>query len=886
MDARLRCDQRPAFDIAPPLLALTAINKDMNLGRGVVWRSWQSEQRVSCSIPCVTPLKALPIQEALPAVRAALLAHPVVVVQAPPGAGKSTGLPLEFLNEAWLAGQTVLMLQPRRVAARAVAARLAEGLGEAVGHTVGYRVRFDSRVSAGTRLEVVTEGILTRRLQRDPELTGVGLVILDEFHERSLNADLALALLREVQGALRDDLRVLIMSATLDADLPGRLGAPLIESAGRAYPVEVRYLPADPVGRVEDIVARTVRQALADHPGDVLAFLPGVREIRGAAAQLSDVDALVLPLYGDLPVREQQRAIQPDPAGRRKVVLATSIAETSLTIDGVRVVVDGGQSRTQAFDPATGLTRMVTGRVTQDSAAQRAGRAGRNAPGVAYRLWSERTQPLLPSARPPEVLEADLAPLTLELAQWGVTDPATLHWLDSPPPPRIETARIVLRGLHALDDTGRITPEGTRLLNFPTHPRLAHLLSTAAVQGLGALAADVAALLEERDPLPGGSGADLTERLDALRGWRAGRQGRGEPDRDEAVLERIERLSRQWRKELGLQADNSAADGFVVGRLIALAYPERVALARETAAGQSRGRFLLAGGQGAALPEGDALAGASALAVAHLDAAQAEGRIHLAAPLDRADLLGRTEWVDAVRWDSRTGSLIAQREQRVGALVLDARPLRELPAEHRISALCNAIRAEGLHLLTFNRDAEQWVNRVRSLRHWRPDEDWPDLSEQALLDTLEGWLGPHLGTARTREDLARVAVLPALQSLLPWPLPPRLDELAPTHLSVPTGSRIRLEYRPDGSAPILAVKLQELFGLEQTPTVNDGRTPVLLHLLSPAGRPVQVTQDLRSFWNSSYFEVRKDLRGRYPKHPWPDDPWTHAPMRGTKKRGG
>ena len=817
--------------------------------------------------------------------KAALAAHPLVVVQAPPGAGKSTALPLALLGEDWLAGQGIVMLQPRRVAARAVAARLAEGLGQAVGETVGYRVRFEARVSGRTRLEVVTEGILTRRLQRDPELAGVGLVILDEFHERSLNADLALALLREVQGALRDDLRVLIMSATLDPDLPARLGAPLVESVGRAYPVEVRYLPADPVGRVEDLVTRKVRQALADDEGDVLAFLPGVREIRAAAAALADVDAAVLPLYGDLGVAEQRRALLPDPDGRRKVVLATSIAETSLTIAGVRVVVDGGQSRTQTFDPASGLSRMVTGRVTRDSAAQRAGRAGRTAPGVAYRLWSERTHPLLPPARPPEVLEADLAPLTLELAAWGAPDPAALAWLDAPPAPRVETARRVLRDLEAVDDAGRVTPEGQRLLEFPTHPRLAHLLTGGAARGLGPLAADLAAVLEERDPLPPGSGADLSERVEALRAWRRGERGRG----DVAVLERIERLSRQWRGLLRVRPDDAPSEPFDVGALIARAYPERVALARELQPGGVRGRFLLAGGQGVILPEGDALAGVRTLAVAHLDARPsgqgAEGRIYLAAPLDPAALDDRAVWAESVRWDPRSGTLLAQRERRVGALVLEARPLQDSSAGARTQALAGAVRSEGLHLLTFSPAAAALRARVGSLRHWRSAEGWPDLSDAALLDTLEEWLGPVLGTARTREDLGRIDLLPALQAQLPWPLPQQLDDLAPTHLTVPTGSRIRLEYRADGSPPILAVKLQELFGLADTPAVNGGRTPVLLHLLSPAGRPVQVTQDLRSFWNSSYFEVRRDLRGRYPRHPWPDDPWTHAPVKGVKRRG-
>lgn len=818
----------------------------------------------------------------MPAVRVALAGQPLVVLQAPPGAGKSTGLPLALLNEPWLAGQKVIMLQPRRVAARAVAARLAQGLAQEVGGTVGYRVRFDARVSDQTRLEVVTEGILTRRLQRDPELTGVGLVILDEFHERSLNADLALALLREVQGALRDDLRVLVMSATLDPALPTHLNAPLIQSTGRAYPVDIRYLPADPVGRVEETVARQVRAALTAEQGDILAFLPGVREIRASQALLESEDAVILPLYGDLPVREQQRALQPDPQGRRKVVLATSIAETSLTIDGVRVVIDGGLSRTQVFDPATGLTRVVTGRVTQDAATQRAGRAGRTAPGIAYRLWSERTQPLLPAARPPEIIEADLTPLTLELAQWGAADPSALAWLDAPPAHRIQNARKLLQELSALDDGGRITPEGARLLDFPTHPRLAHLLSSGEKLGLGSLAADVAALLEERDPLPTGSGADLTERVEALRSWRSGGQSLGE----KAVMERAERLSRQWRKLLRVQVDNTAPAGFEVGRLIARAYPERIAQARAAAKGMAKGRYLLASGQGAILPEGDALAGAPALAVAHLDAAQAEGRIFLAAPLDMAAVSGVAGWAENVRWDDRTGALIAQREKRFGALVLETQPLKDIPPELRVQAIADGLRREGIHLLNFSPEAQQFRARSASLRRWRPGESWPDLTDETLLDTLEGWLGPHLDRVRTRDDLAKINLLPALGHLLTWPLPQQLEELAPTHLSVPSGSRIRLEYRPDGSPPILAVKLQELFGLADTPTVNAGRTPVLLHLLSPAGRPVQVTQDLKHFWNSSYFEVRKDLRGRYPKHPWPDDPWTHVPTRATKKSLG
>ncbi|GGJ61441.1 ATP-dependent helicase HrpB [Deinococcus aquiradiocola] len=824
----------------------------------------------------------LPIHAVLPDVRAALARHSLVVLQAPPGAGKSTVLPTELLGEPWLAGQGVVVLQPRRVAARSVAARLASNTGSEVGGLVGYRVRFDSRVSARTRVTVMTEGILTRLLQSDPELPGVGLVVFDEFHERSLQADLALALVREVQDALRPDLRVLVMSATLDPALPARLGnVPLVASEGRAYPVDVKYLPVDPAGPPDAAVTAAVTRALSDLPGDVLAFLPGVGEIRRALGTLSarHPDVTVLPLYGDLSPEAQGRAILPDPDGRRKVVLATSIAETSLTLDGVRVVIDSGWTRRQQFDPGTGLSRLVTVRVTHDAATQRAGRAGRTAPGVALRLWSERTQAALAAAQPPEILEADLAPLTLELAGWGTPDPGSLHWLDAPPERRVESARVLLRDLDALTPQGLATPEGLALLRLPTHPRLAHLLRGSVQAGLQALACDVAALLEERDPLAGtGAGTDLGERLLALHRWRNRQATTG----DTVVLERVERLSRHWRQEIGMNAPHRHADPADVGRLVALAYPERVAALREG----TRDRYLMVGGQGVRLPEADPLAGTPLIAVATLDARQVagEGRVYLAAPIHEEALAARVTREDRVRWDARTGTLIAQREDRVGAVLLHAEPLRDVPAHLRTAALTDAVRQEGLEVLRWSDTAQQWLARVSSLRAWRGD-DWPDLGRDALLARLDEWLPGTLGTARTRDDLNRVDVLPALQTLLPWNLTRTLDELAPVMLDVPSGNRVRLQYRADGEAPILAVKLQELFGLADTPTVNAGRTPVLLHLLSPARRPVQVTQDLRSFWERGYFEARKDLRGQYPRHPWPDDPWTAEATRKAKPRG-
>lgn len=815
----------------------------------------------------LTPLPAL---AALPELRAVLAEHSLVLLQAPAGAGKSTGVPLQLLQEPWLAGQKVLLLQPRRVAVRGVAARLAALLGEKVGETVGSRVRFESRLSPQTRLEVMTEGILTRRLQRDPELSGVGLVILDEFHERSLNADLNLALLREVQSALRPDLRVLLMSATLDEALPARLAAPLVRTEGRSYPVDIRYAAAEPTGPMGLAVAAAVRRALAEEQGDILAFLAGVGEIRETAAALADVPAQVLPLHGNLSPAEQTRAILPDPAGQRRIILATSIAETSLTIEGVRVVIDSGQRRGQEYNPATGLSGLRTGRVTRAEAEQRAGRAGRVSAGVAYRLWPERLQGLLAANRPPEILSADLASLRLELAAWGVTERTAPEWLDAPPLAAWEAAGDLLRKLEALDTEGRITQAGRKLLRFPTHPRLAHLLA----EGGDALAADVAALLEERVPQLGSS--DLTEQVSALRRARAA--GRLE------AYAPAERLAGQWRRLLNVAPDHAAADAFAVGTCIALAYPERRALARTGGSG----RYLLASGQGAELPVGDPLAVAEALAIAHLDgiAEQRRGpeaRIFLAAPLPRAALAAAATWQPRTEWDSRTGRLISQEEKRLGALVLETRPQTNADAQAEAAAVARAVSREGLHLLTFSPEAEALRNRVNSLRVWWPQESWPDLSDTALLTTTETWLAPFLGGIRSREALARLNLLPALSAQLAWELAAALDRLAPTHLTVPSGSQVRLDYAPDGSPPVLAVKLQEMFGQTDTPTVNEGRTPVLLHLLSPARRPVQVTSDLRSFWASSYFEVRKDLRGRYPKHPWPDDPLSHVATAKTKR---
>ncbi|MCL6526678.1 MAG: ATP-dependent helicase HrpB [Thermaceae bacterium] len=822
-------------------------------------------------------MPALPIHTHLPALRAALKEQPIVILQAPPGAGKSTVVPLELLHEPWLRGQKIVMLEPRRLAARAVAARMAAQLGEALGQTVGYRVRFESQVSPQTRLEVLTEGILTRWLQRDPGLEGIGLVIFDEFHERSLESDLALALVRQVQALLREDLRLLLMSATLEAKgLSAALGgAPVLQAEGRQYPVELHYLPKDPEGPLPGTVAAGISRALSEARGDVLAFLPGVGEIARTQAILAErhPEVLIRPLYGDLPLEAQQAALLPDPQ-RRKVVLATSIAETSLTIEGIGVVVDSGLARAARFDPGSGLPRLETVRVTRDAADQRAGRAGRLGPGVAYRLWSEPTQRGLLAQRPPEILEADLTPLLLTLAAWGIREVNELSWITPPPPGAIRQAQALLQALGALEGGG-LSPRGEQMLEWPTHPRIAHLLLESRSLGLQALAADVAALLEERDPLPRAAGADLDLRVQALRQWRAGQRG------EAGGLKQLERLAQEWRRRLGTDVDNRAPDPYATGLLLAQAYPDRVAQLREG----SRTRYRLSGGRGVRLSEEDPLAGSGWLVAAHLDAGNEEGRVFLAAPVHPEELKPLAQTVEAVGWDAKAGALIARQELRLGQVLLESQPLQHLSEARRVAILLEVVRSEGLELLPWSEALRQWQARVLSLRSWRPQEGWPEVSDAGLLEGLEAWLGPWLGGISRREGFQRLDLGPILTGLLSWEQQRRLDELAPTHLEVPSGSRIRLTYSPEGSPPVLAVRLQELFGLADTPRVNAGRTPVMLHLLSPAQRPIQITQDLRSFWQNTYPEVRKELRGRYNKHPWPENPWSAEPTRKTHRRG-
>ena len=839
---------------------------------------------------------SLPIDAALPALRLALENRDEAVLEAPPGAGKTTRVPLALLDAPWLAGQTIVMLEPRRLAARAAAERLASELGEKVGETVGYRIRLDSKVGPKTRIEVVTEGILTRRLQADPALDGVGLLIFDEFHERSLDADLALALSLNGRELLRDEppLKILLMSATLEGERLSRLldDAPVVSSEGRMYPVDIRWgRPFQPGEFIEPRVVECVLHALADQAGSVLVFLPGQAEIRRVHQSLQDMlgersDILLCPLHGELDLNAQRAAIDPAPAGKRKVVLATNIAETSLTIDGVRVVVDAGLARVPRFDPGSGMTRLDTQRISRASATQRAGRAGRLEPGVCYRLWSEAQHDQLAAHGSAEILQADLAGLALQLARWGVT-PDQLRWLDQPPAAAFSQAQDLLARLSAFKAGSRdnLSEHGQAMAELPAHPRIAHLLLRGQGLGLAAMACDVAALLGERDIQRGG-GADLHSRLALISGEsKTARGGQG-------GVQRARQLARQYRGLLRGKAGAGVADPDHprwLGALLALAYPDRVAQQRR----EGGAEYRLANGRAALFAEVDALMKCPWLVIADLGSRQGqrEERIYLAAEFDPAlldDVLAeQVERIDILDWDDREQVLRAERQTKVGELVLSREPLPGLDDDARARALLGLVRRKGLNLLTWTPELRQWQARVALLRQLDLDNagqsEWPDLSDEALLATLEGWLQPYLGKVSRLSHFAALDLSSMLRNLLPWPLPQRLDEWAPAHLAVPSGSHIRLDYSEN--PPILAVRLQELFGLADTPRIAQGRQQVKLHLLSPARRPVQVTQDLANFWRTTYAEVKKDLKGRYPKHYWPDDPLVAEATARAKPRG-
>jgi ATP-dependent helicase HrpB len=814
----------------------------------------------------------LPIDEALPDLTAALRQHHAAVLVAPPGAGKTTRVPLVLLDEPWARDRKILVLEPRRLAARAAAERMAATLKEAVGDTVGLRVRFGSKVTRKTRIEVVTEGIFTRLILDDPSLDGIAAVLFDEFHERSLDADLGLALARDVQQGLREDLKLLAMSATLDGARVAKLlgDAPVVESEGRAFPVETRYLGRDARQPVERQMADAVARALRAEPGSALVFLPGQAEIRRTETLLkervSDPAVDIVTLYGALDAQTQDRAIAPALAGKRKVVLATSIAETSLTIEGVRVVVDSGLARVPRYEPDVGLTRLETVRVSRAAADQRRGRAGRTEPGVCYRLWDEPQTASLEAYARPEILAADLSSMLLDCAQWGATDPRKLSFLDPPPTSALTEARTLLVELQAIDAQGRITGEGRKLRRLPLPPRLARMVVDAAREGAGRRAADLAAILSERGL--GGDDVDLAHRLDQLR---RDRSRRGEDAR---------RMARRWADDVGAPARDTSE--LSAGSILSLAYPDRIAKSRG-----GDGAFLLANGRGAHLDPASALAREPFLAVAELSGTAALGRILSAASIALEDIearfAGKIERREEITFDAASASLRGRKSNRIGAIVLAERPMRIEPNDETARMLAEGIARLGIDKLPWTKSLQQWRNRVMFLRRAEGDE-WPDLSDAALAVTAGHWLEPMLQFKTALAQITVDELDTALSVLLPYPLKRRLDAEAPTHFAAPSGSSVPIDY-DSTEGPKLAIRVQELFGLDRHPSIAGGKVRLVVELLSPAHRPVQVTRDLPGFWRGSYATVKAEMRGRYPRHPWPDDPLKALATRRAKPRG-
>jgi ATP-dependent helicase HrpB len=820
----------------------------------------------------------LPIVDVFDAVKDKLKQNRTLVLSAPPGAGKSTLLPLALLEEDWLAGQKIIVLEPRRLAAKGIAARMADLIGEKVGETIGYRIRFDTKISDRTRIEIVTEGILTRMLQSDSSLEGIGLVIFDEFHERSIHADIALALTRETQNVLRDDLRILVMSATINTEmLTELLDAPLVESQGRQFPVDVFYETDADEFHLPEAAANTAFKALKAHEGDLLIFLPGEREIENCAEiirkKTSDQNLAIHTLYGRLPQAKQHTAIFPNRGGKRKVVIATSIAETSLTIEGVKIVIDSGYTRVSSYDPRSDLSGLRTIHIAKDAADQRAGRAGRIEPGFCYRLWSKGTQAKLAAHRIPEILEADLTPLYLNMANWGITNFNSLAWIDVPPAHALEKAKRTLENLEAIY-RGKITDHGKAMNQLPTHPRIAHMLLVAEEEGLISLACDLAALLEERDPLPQETGIDITIRIEALR------RARKQQDKG-GKFNRIEKISKQYRQLMKCDVENNSFDPYEVGLLLVHAYPERIAFARPG----NNAQFQLANGAYAMAGHKDDLAHEPWLAVANLnDRESGIGRIYLAAPLNPTDLVPFLKEHTQLTWNTKKGGVIAAKETRIGSIVLKSTPISNPDQAQITEAIAQAIEKEGKSLLNFDTNAFQWINRMGAIKKWHPSKKWPSISIEELLADNRNWLAPYLSGVKKPEDLKKINLAEVWQYSLSPEEQEELDRLAPAKVKVPSGSSIELDYQAERKEPILPVRIQEIFGMKKTPTVNGGEINVLMHLLSPGFKLMQTTNDLESFWKNTYFEVRKELRIKYKKHAWPEDPLNHEPISGPVRK--
>ncbi|WP_194775852.1 ATP-dependent helicase HrpB [Pararhodonellum marinum] len=817
----------------------------------------------------------LPVTEIIPEAREHLAKTNTLILNAPPGAGKSTLLPLAFLEESWLKNKKILMLEPRRLATKTIAERMAELLGENTGDQVGYRIRFEQKIGPKTRIEVLTEGILTRMLHQDNALEEVGMVIFDEFHERNLHGEVAMALCREAQQILRPDLRILVMSATLDMpQLAELLQSPVIVSKGKQYPVELIYTGSNDEWLMPEMTAKTILQAAKEKTGDILAFLPGQGEIKKCEAILRKElpDFSIHPLYGQLSNRQQTQAILPRKDGKRKVVLATSIAETSLTIEGISVVVDSGFGRNPRFDPKSGLSKLVTQRISQDSADQRAGRAGRLGPGTCYRMWTKATQASMQPFRNPEILEADLTALVLDMLQWGIQDIQKMSWLTPPPSGNLAQAMDTLEQLQAVEN-GKITLHGKEVHALPCHPRIAHMLIKASASDQLALATDVAALMEERDPMGSEAGVDMNLRIEQLRRVR-------KENLQVKAFQKIEKVAASYRKMFGIAADNRPFDPFETGVLLAYAYPERIASARPG----NNAQFQLANGKLAMMGHRDDLAHESWIAIAHVDARDGVGKIFLAAPLNPKDLLPLVKEKEILTWDTRKGGLQASKDLRIGSIVLQSKPITHIPEKELDQILSTTLKAEGAHLLDFNEAVTQFQYRVNALKIWRPEENWPDFQTNALLENTLEWLAPYWQGVRKNEALKKLPLEEILFHSLSPEQQKALHRLAPEKIEVPSGSKVRLQYAPDGQTPVLAVRLQELFGMQETPRVNGGQVPVLIHLLSPGFKPVQVTGDLKSFWQNTYFEVRKELKRRYPKHYWPDDPLQAEAVSGVKRK--